>query len=78
MINSVKDEDGFRAWLKLIARFEPGLAVKQGMVLADFSGMILKPAKNTGETKSLITEMERKMKIIDEVSNEPLSDSHAR
>ena len=78
VINSVKDEDGFRAWLKLNARFEPGLAVKQGMVLADFSGMILKPAKNTAETKALITEMERKMKIIDEVSNEPISDNHAR
>ena len=78
VINSVKDEDGFRAWLKLNARFEPGLAVKQGMVLADFSSMILKPAKNTTETKGLITEMERKMKTIEEVCQDPISEGHSK
>ena len=51
VLNSVKDEDGFRAWQKLNQRFEPGLAIRQGVVLAGFSGMVAKPAKSTMETK---------------------------
>ena len=37
---SVKDEDGFRAWQRLKQRFEPGLAARQGIVNAEFSGMV--------------------------------------
>ena len=42
---SVKDEDGFRAWQRLNQRFEPGLAARQGIVMAEFSGMVAQPAK---------------------------------
>ena len=37
---SVKDEDGFRAWQRLKQRFEPGLAARQGIVMAEFSGIV--------------------------------------
>ena len=44
VIMSVKNEDGFKAWQKLHMHFGPSLSAKQGMALADFSGMVAKPA----------------------------------
>ena len=45
VVMSVKDEDSFRAWQRLKQRFEPGLAARQGIVMAEFSGMVARPAK---------------------------------
>ena len=53
-------------------------ARKQGMALADFTGMVAKPATKPGETKSLITELERRMKTVYEVTVELISDNHAK
>ena len=75
---SVKNEDGFKAWQKLHMHFGPSLSAKQGMALADFSGMVAKPATKPGETKSLITELERRMKMVEEVTGELISDNHAK
>ena len=52
VVMSVKNEDGFKAWQKLHMHFGPSLSAKQGMALADFSGMVAKPATKPGETKS--------------------------
>ena len=78
VINTVKEENGFMAWVALHQRFEPGLAIQQGMVLADFSGMVAKPAKTPSETRDLMTEIQRKMKNIEDVTGEKISDSHAK
>ena len=43
---SVKNEDGFKAWQKLHVHFGPSLSAKRGMALADFSGMVAKPARD--------------------------------
>ena len=78
VIMIVKNEDGFKAWQKLHMHFGPSLSAKQGMALADFSGMVSKPATKPGETKSLITELERRMKMVGEVKGELISDNHAK
>ena len=78
VIMSAKNQDGFKAWQKLHVHFGPSLAAKQGMALADFSGMVAKPAPKPGETKSLITELERRMKMVEEVTGELISDNHAK
>ena len=78
VVMSVKNEDGFRAWQKLKQRFEPGLAARTGIVIADFSGMVARPAKSPSETIGLITEMERKMKLVEDVTGQELSEMHAR
>ena len=78
VIMSVKNEDGFKAWQKLHMHFGPSLSAKQGMALADFSGMVAKPATKPGETKSLITELERRMKMVEEVTGELISDNHVK
>lgn len=78
VIHTVKEENGFMAWVQLHQRFEPGLAIQQGMVLADFSGMVAKPAKTPGETRDLMTEIQRKMKNIEDITGEKISESHAK
>ena len=78
VIMSVKNEDGFKAWQKLHMHFGPSFSAKQGMALADFSGMVAKPATKPGETKSLITELERRMKMVEELTGELISDNHAK
>ena len=75
---SVKNEDGFKAWKKLHMHFGPSLSAKQGVALADFSGMVAKPATKPGQTMSLITELERRMKMVEEVTGELISDYHAK
>ena len=47
VVMSIKDEDGFSAWQGLKQRFEPGLAGRQGIVKAEFSGMVARLAKST-------------------------------
>ena len=60
VVMSNKDEDDFRAWQRLKQRFELGLAARPGIV-AEFSGMVARPAKSPGETVALLTEMDRQM-----------------
>ena len=68
---SVKNEDGLKAWQKLHMHFGPSLSAKQGKALADFSGMVAKPATKPGEAKSLITEGQGS-------DGELISDNHAK
>ena len=67
-MTSIKTENGYRAWQKLHMRFGPSLSCKQGMVLMEFSAMVAKPAKTPDETRNLITEMERKIKLVEDVT----------
>ena len=78
VVMSIKGEDGFRAWQKLKQRFEPALAARQGLVMAEFSGTVARPAKSPGETIALLTEVDRKMKLVEDVTGEEVSEMHAR
>ena len=78
VVTNVRSEDGFRAWQKLHMRFGPSLAAKQGLVLAELSGMITKPAKNPSETRNLVTELERKVKTVEDITGEEVSDGHIK
>ena len=77
VLEGAHKEDGFEAWQMLVRRFEPGVAVKEGMAMAEFSGMILKPAKAIDETRILVTEMERKMRLAEEFCG-TITDNHAK
>ena len=71
-------EDGFRAWQRLKQRFKTGLAARQSFVMADFSGMVARPPKSPGETIALLTETDPKMKLVEDVTGEEISEMHAR
>ena len=78
VVTSVRSENGFRAWQKLHMRFGPSLSSKQGLVLMELGGMVAKPAKSPAETRALITEMEQKIKLVEEITGEDVSDNHAK
>lgn len=78
VVNSVRSEDGFRAWQKLHMRFGPSLASQQGVVLMELSGMVSKPAKTPAETRALITEMERRVKRVEDITGEEIGEGHAK
>ena len=46
--------------------------------MAEFSGMVVKPAKGPGDLLSLITEMDRRMKILEDVTREPVPSMMAK
>ena len=46
--------------------------------MAQFSGMVARLAKSPGETIALLTEMDRKMKLVEDVTGEEVSEMHAR
>jgi len=78
IVNNMKNQDGLQAWQKLKQRYEPSLAARQGIVIAECSGMASKRAKIPTETVSLITEIDRKIKLIEDITGEGPSDMHAK
>ena len=78
VVQSVEGENGFEAWRRLHHQFEPKLVIKQGQVLSDFAAMVMKPARTIAETRDIITELDRKMKLIRELTDEGVSDVHAK
>ena len=78
VVLAAKAEDGFQAWQMLNQSFERYLADRQGTLMADFSSMAAHKAKSPKETRGLITEMERKMRIVEDITGIPIRDDHAK
>ena len=78
IVMSVVSEDGFEAWRRLHLQYKPQLVTRQGQVLADFAAMVKKPARSIGETRELLTEMERRMKMVRDLTDQGVSDMHVR
>ena len=78
VLMSVGAEDGFEAWRRLHMQLEPKLVIRQGQVLADFAAMVSRPAKSIAETRELLTELERRMKMVRDLTEQDISDMHAR
>ena len=52
--------------------------VRQGQVFVDFVAMVTRPAKTVNETRELIMETDRKLKEIRDLTEEGVSDIHAK
>ena len=57
-------EDGFEVLRRMHLQFGPKLVIRQGQVLANFVAMISRPAKSIVETRTLLTDMDRTLKLI--------------
>ena len=71
------------AWRKLRMRFGPTVTTKQGIILAEFSGMVRKPTTTLGELVAMMTEMDKKIWMIEEMipcrdGNSPISSLHKK
>lgn len=78
IVNATEGTDGFLAWHNLVVYYERNLSAQHGAVLADFSGMISRQAKNPGELRQMISDMKTKMKRVKDVTNEEIGDAHKR
>ena len=78
MVQGVREENGFQAWRALHQRFGPSVAAKQGRVMCDLSAMVAKPAKTTSETRALVVELERRIRLAEDVTGDVLGDGHVK
>ena len=78
VVQAVRDENGFAAWKHLHQRFGLSVAAKQGKVMCDLAQMVQRPAKTPAETRTLITELERRIRIAEDVTGNTLDDGHAK
>ena len=78
VVQGIRDENGFLAWRALHQRFGPSVAAKQGKVMCDLSAMVAKPAKSPADTRALVTELERRVRVAEDVTGDTLGDSHLK
>ena len=74
----IAQEDGFKAWQALHTRYGLSLAGKQAKAMNDVCAMITKPARNPKESRTLITELERRIHTTEELSGKALDDEHKK
>ena len=78
VVTAGPEGNGYEAWRRLHAHFEPGLACQQGAALNDLSRMILAPAKSPDDTRRLLTEFNVRVRHAEDIIQEPVSEGHKR
>ena len=69
VIQSVEGKDGLEAWKRVHHQHEPKVVINRGPVFAEFAAIITKAAHSIAETRDFITELDKKMKIIRELTH---------
>ena len=75
-VTSVHDKNGWEVWRKLHQQFEPGVVMTEAVVVAQFTNIVNKRAKNTMETNNLLVELEEKAKRVEDVTGERIDNRH--
>ena len=78
VVQGVRNQCGFEAWRALHQRFGPSVAARQGRVMHDLSQMVSRPAKTPAETRSLVVELERRIRVAEEITGDSLGDGHTK
>ena len=78
VVQGVRDHNGFAAWKHLHQRFGLSVAAKQGKAMCDVSMMVQRPAETPAETRTLVTEFERRVRYAEEATGQSLGDGHAK
>ena len=78
VVAGIRAENGYEAWRALHQRFGPSVAARQGRVMHELSQMVSKPAKTSAETRSLVTELERRIRVAEEITGDQLGDAHVK
>ena len=78
VVQGIRDENGYLAWRALHQRFGPSVAARQGKVMCDLSQMVTKPAKSPSETRTLVTELERRIRVAEDITGDTVGDSHLK
>ena len=78
VVVGTRKDNGWEAWRQLKVSCEPSVGVKEADVLAQYTNMVTKRAKNTKETKVRLVELEERAKRVEEVTERPVDERHAR
>ena len=78
VIQGVSDEDGWQAWQQLHRNFGPSIDATQGRVLAELGSMAGKPAKTPSETRTLLLDMEKSVKLVQDVTGSGIDTLHKK
>ena len=76
IVSSVRMRNGWEAWRKLHQQYEPGMVMREAMVMAQFTNMVSKRAKNPKETKAILVELEERAKKVEEITQNRVDDRH--
>ena len=76
VVIGVREDNGWEAWRKLHLQFEPGMVMREAMVMASFTSMVTKRAKNASETRTLMVELEDRAKRVEDITGEPIEGKH--
>ena len=67
IVLNTPDRNGFHAWQKLFAHFQPEIAAREARAFADVLAMHSKRAKNPAELRGLIVDLEVRLRICREL-----------
>ena len=76
VVQSTKEEDGYTAWHRLAAQFEPSLVAMRGNVLADVAAMAKPRASKPLETKQRLADFQAKRKKLEDITGEDMNGTH--
>ena len=76
VVCSAPNRSGWEAWRKLHLQYEPRLVMREAVVMAAFTNMVAKRAKNPSESKALLTEVDERARRVEEVAGEPIENRH--
>ena len=78
VVKSVEDENGFEAWHQLNSYVLAQIEALKGPVLAEVNSTIRNPAKDLKEMRSKVVELDKKMKLVKDVTGVPIDANHAK
>ena len=78
VVMGVRGDNGWEAWRMLQESCEPSVGMKEADVLAQYTNMVTKRSKSIKETKAKLTELEQRAKRVEEVTEKPVDERHAR
>ena len=78
IVLSIKAEHGFRAWIRIARNFLISLDGQKGAALSELANMVSNKATTPEQTRQKLTEYETKVLFCEEISGEPLGDTHKK
>ena len=78
IVVNTPENNGFVAWQRLFAHYQPELAAREGQALSNVLLMQTKRAKNQAELRGLIVELEGKVRICRELCGLDIEDNTMR
>ena len=78
VVQGVRAENGYEAWRLLHMRYGLSSAAKQGQVMGDVISIVQKPCKTPADTRARVIELERRVRLAEEVTGKTLDDNHVK